>query len=74
MQRKLLFWCRLNKMPEETWARKALDECFSNAWTSKYKTEIQALLGKCPIDPSSKPNKVVKAISDFTHRTEMAKK
>ena len=73
MQRKLLFWCRLNKMPEETWARKALDECFLNAWTSKYKTEIQALLGKCLIDPSSKPNKVVKAISKFTHRTEIAK-
>ena len=73
MQRKLLFWCRLNKMPEETWARKALDEFFLNAWTSKYKTEIQALLGKCLIDPSSKPNKVVKAISEFTHRTEIAK-
>ena len=73
MQRKLLYWCRLNKMQEETWARKALDECFSNAWTSKYKTEIQTLLSKCPIDPSSKPNRVIEAISNFSHRTEIAK-
>ena len=73
MQRKLLFWSRLNNMPEATWARKALDECFSNAWTSKYQSEIQALLEKCPIDPFSKPNKVIEAISTFSHRTEIAK-
>ena len=46
MQRKLLYWSRLHKLPEATWAKKALEECFSDAWTSKYKTEIQAFLGK----------------------------
>jgi len=71
MRRKLLYWCRLHKLPEATWARKALEECFSDAWTSKYKTEIQAFLGKCPIDPSFKPSQVRNAVSKFSHQNEI---
>ena len=73
MQRKLLYWSCLHKMPEITWAKKSLDKCFSGAWTSKYKIEIQALLGKCHIDPSLKPNKVIDAISKFSRQTEISK-
>ena len=73
MQRKLLYWCRLHKMPDATWAKKALDECSSGAWTSKYKIEIQALLEKCHIDPSMRPREVTNAISKFSHQTEISK-
>ena len=60
-------------MPDATWAKKALDECSSGAWTSKYKIEIQALLGKCHIDPSMRPSEITKAMSKFSQQTEISK-
>ena len=48
-KRKLAFWTRLCSLKEESWARKALDECksvnlpTSGAWYSKYRHETLQL-------------------------------
>ena len=55
MKRKLLFWARLSKLDDNTWANKALKECMSaqkphsGGWKSDYRMEIQKLHTECRI-------------------------
>ena len=53
MKRKLLFWARLAKLNENTWANKALREYMSaqksGGWKSDYRMEIQKLHTECRI-------------------------
>ena len=63
MRRKLLYWARLSKLGEDTWASKALNERMSaenpqsGTWNSKYRQEILDIHSECRVGDVLKDGK-----------------
>ena len=78
MKRKLKYFCRLQSLPDESWAKKAWYDSMSansptsGAWNSKYRKDLQQIFDKCefPFDLEDKTTwKVMeKEFESFSHR------